>query len=227
VLVGVLLLATIFAVSGCGNSSTNTTSSTAATTTRVKAATAQPPSLPDLLARVDSGIVRMQVSGCTESGIGTGFLLGPRLIATVDHVVDGMTSIRLLKNGRSVGLGTVIGEDPARDIALVRSDHAIKGFHFTLAGRLPRLGEDVVAIGFPLGLPLTPTRGVVTGLHRAVPFAGILRRRLLQTDAAVNPGNSGGPLLSLETGEVVGLVDLLETDANGVAYAVSAQSRSR
>jgi len=81
----------------------------------------------------------------------------------------------------------------------------------------------VAALGFPLGLPLTVTRGSVSGLDRSIPIVGLVRRRLVQTDAAVNPGNSGGPLLSSDTGVVVGLVDLGTSQANGLAFAVSAQ----
>ena len=60
-------------------------------------------------------------SGCDGADIGTGFIIGPRLVATVEHVVAGATSITLLQGGRVVGTGTVIGEDPARDVALVRT----------------------------------------------------------------------------------------------------------
>jgi hypothetical protein len=72
-------------------------------------------------------------------------------------------------------------------------------------------------------LPLTVTKGSVSGLGRSVPINGINRGQMVQTDAPVNPGNSGGPLLSADTGEVIGLVDLGATQANGIAFAVSAQ----
>jgi len=84
------------------------------------------------------------------------------------------------------------------------------------------LGDDVAAIGFPLALPLTVTRGSVSGMDRTIPIDGLRRRTLIQTDAAVNPGNSGGPLIT-DNGAVVGLVDLGTTQANGLAFAVSSQ----
>jgi hypothetical protein len=93
---------------------------------------------------------------------------------------------------------------------------------FVLARRAPKLGESVVAFGFPLGLPLSVTRGVVSGSDRTIPIEGVKRQRLIQTDAALNPGNSGGPLIDPETGVVLGLVDL-GSDFNGVSFAVSAQ----
>ena len=175
-----------------------------------------------LVAKTQSGVIRIETSACGIEKIGTGFLIGPRLIATVEHVVDGATAITLKQGGRVVAAGTVIGEDQARDVALVQSSVPIAGKVLPLAARAPQLGETVAALGFPLGLPLTVTEGSVSGLGRTVPITGIRRRQMVQTDAAVNPGNSGGPLISLDTGEVVGLVDLGTTQANGITFAVSA-----
>src|SRR5262249_29615871 len=124
--------------------------------------------------------------------------------------------------GKVLGSGTVIGLDAARDVALVRSSKPIGGYRFHFAARSPRLGEDVAALGFPVALPLTVTRGSVSGLNRTVPIDGVNRNRLVQTDAAVNPGNSGGPLMT-NIGTVVGLVDLGTEQLNGLAFAVSAQ----
>jgi hypothetical protein len=176
-----------------------------------------------LAGRVQRGVIRIETTTCTGTEIGTGFLVGHRLIATVEHVVDGATSITLKRNGQVVGLGTVIGEDPTRDVALVQSSAPISGPVLTLAPRSPRLGESVEALGFPLGLPLTVTQGDVSGLDRTVPINGIERTNLVQTDAAVNPGNSGGPLVSIDTHAVVGLVDLGAEGVNGISFAVSAQ----
>jgi S1-C subfamily serine protease len=173
-----------------------------------------------LVARVRTGIVRIETSTCAGEFVGTGFLLTPRLIATVEHVVDGAFVITLKQNGRIVGTGTVVGEDTARDVALVESSRPIRGYRFKITARSPQLGEDVAAIGFPLGLPLTVTRGSISGLDRTIPIGGIERRKLVQTDAPVNPGNSGGPLMT-DAGQVVGLIDLGTTQANGLAFAVS------
>jgi serine protease Do len=87
----------------------------------------------------------------------------------------------------------------------------------------PVLGEDVAVLGFPLDLPLSLSKGLVSGSDRTIPIEGIVRRKLVQTDAAVNHGNSGGPLISLKTGEVIGLVDIGTTEANGLAFAVNSQ----
>jgi S1-C subfamily serine protease len=213
------------ALVGCGGIARRTAASASTTTT--KTTTVQPSSpgdpLPKLVAKTQSAVVRIEASGGGSESIGTGFLIGPRLVATVEHVVDGATSITLKQNGRAVATGTVIGDDPARDVALVQASKPLTGTVLPLATRAPLLGESVAALGFPLGLPLTVTQGSVSGLQRTVPIDGLNRRDMVQTDAAVNPGNSGGPLLSVDTGDVVGLVDLGATQANGIAFAVSAQ----
>ena len=79
------------------------------------------------------------------------------------------------------------------------------------------------AFGFPLGLPLTVTKGSVSGLDRTIAIEGTQRRKLVQTDTALNPGNSGGPLIALGSGNVVGLVDAGNTEANGIAWAVNSK----
>ena len=203
-------------LSACGSQKAHTATALARTGAR-------PPSFTRLIAFDDTGVIRIEARTCEGTDIGTGFLITPRLVATVDHVVDQATLIDLKHESQTVAIGKVIGEDEARDVALVEASKPISGHLFTLATRSPELGENVAAIGFPLGLPLTVTKGSVSGLDRTVPINGTQRRRLVQTDAAVNPGNSGGPLISQEDGEVIGLVDLGTSQANGTAFAVSAE----
>lgn len=223
----VLVLPGALALPGCGGSSqrpttTQTRTVTASQTTSQSAAAASDP-LASLVAKVKSSVIRIETNACGLQEIGTGFLIGPRLIATVEHVVDGASSITLQQGNKTVGTGTVIGEDQTRDVALVQASAPISGTQLQLASRAPALGESVAALGFPLGLPLTVTQGLVSGLGRTVPINGINRAEMVQTDAAVNPGNSGGPLLALDSGQVVGLVDLGTNLANGIGFAVSAQ----
>lgn len=201
----------------CGCAGSKSTESRPATTS------SGPASLADVVAAVRNGVIRIEAETCEGRSVGTGFLIGRRSIATVEHVVDGATRIELKRGQTTLASATVIGSDSARDLALLRSSRPIDGHQFGLLPRTPRLGEEVAAIGFPLGLPLSVTRGSVSGLKRSIPIEGVTRRRLVQTDAAVNQGNSGGPLLTVETGEVVGLVDLGTTEANGIAFAVSAE----
>lgn len=165
--------------------------------------------------------MKIEVETCSGGDIGTGFLVGPRLVATVDHVVGGAQSVALVRNGKTVAHGVVIGADPARDIALIRADRPVSGYRFHLTARAPQLGESVSALGFPLDLPLTLTHGLISGSDRTIPIEGIERRQLVQTDASVNPGNSGGPLFT-NGGTVVGLVDARVNGESGLGFAVSA-----
>jgi S1-C subfamily serine protease len=208
-------------LAACGGT-TNPPAGSSAKKATSSTTTAITDQLATLVSTTQSGIVRIETTTCAASEVGTGFLIGPRLVATVEHVVDGAVNIRLKQNGKTVGVGTVIGEDPTRDVALVRTSVPLHGHVLKLASRAPRLGETVAALGFPFGLPLTVTQGSVSGLGRTIPINGINRQNLVQTDAAINPGNSGGPLISVDTGEVVGLVDLGATQANGIGFAVSA-----
>ena len=220
------LLPTTLVAAGCGGSRTAVT--TIETVTAPAAASATPKvttttSFPQLVSHVESGVVRIEAQSCGGLAIGTGFLVGGNLVATVEHVIDGASMITIKRHGVVLGSARVIGADQPRDLALLKTSSPIIGHVFRLAPRSPQLGEAVAAFGFPLGLPLTVTRGSVSGLDRAIPIDGVTRHRLVQTDAAVNHGNSGGPLLAADTGDVVGLVDLGTTLANGLAFAVSSQ----
>jgi S1-C subfamily serine protease len=220
----ILLGASVLA--GCGSSAHQTQTRTLTVTagqTASRSAKAPSDPLASLVAKSQSGVIRIETNACGVQEIGTGFLIGPRLIATVEHVVDGASAITLKQGNKIVGRGTVIGEDQARDVALVRSSVPITGAQLRLATRSPALGDSVAALGFPLGLPFTVTQGSVSGLGRTIPINGVNRQQLVQTDAAVNPGNSGGPLMSLDNDQVLGLVDLGTNMANGIGFAVSAQ----
>jgi S1-C subfamily serine protease len=178
-------------------------------------------SLPDLIQKIRSGIVRIDVTGCGFKGAGTGVLVGPREVVTVEHVIHSARGIRIVRDGKVLAKAIVIGSDGARDLALLRTTAAISGYRLRISTNAPRLGDSVAVIGYPLSLPLSVTKGTVSGLARVIPIHGVKRRGLIQTDAAVNPGNSGGPVLLLPSGKVVGLVDLGSLRVNGVAFAVS------
>jgi S1-C subfamily serine protease len=169
-----------------------------------------------------SGVVRIETVSCGGQGVGTGFLLSSTLVATVNHVVDQSSAISLVVGGQRTS-GTVIGTDAKRDLALVRADKPLTGHVFSLADKAPEIGSRVAAIGFPIGDPITLTQGGISGLDRTITIDDAQRTGLIETDAPVNPGNSGGPLLT-SSGDVVGLVDALNTSANGIAYAVPARA---
>jgi serine protease Do len=144
-------------------------------------------------------------------------------VATVAHVVNQSAALNLTIGERGSGgttSGVVVGVDSSADVALVRLDRRMRGHVFKMSSMAPQIGQEVAAIGFPVGDPMTFTRGTVSGLDRTIPIEDVQRSGLIETDAAINPGNSGGPLLRAD-GQVVGLVDAKNMDADGIAYAVA------
>jgi S1-C subfamily serine protease len=143
------------------------------------------------------------------------------MIATVAHVVEGAVAVALTAGSSTVS-GTVVGYDAAQDLALVRPASQLSGHAFLFAASEAQVGTQVAALGYPLDQPLTLTTGTISGLNRKIEIAGVPRINLIQTDASLNPGNSGGPLITT-AGSVVGLVDAKESGASGLGYAVDAQ----
>ena len=209
---------------GGGSGSPAATSPSAPSTVTVTASapssSTAPLSFSALYARQQTGVIRIETVGCSDSGVGTGFLVSPSYVLTVAHVVDQSVVISL-RDGPQRTTGAIVGIDRSRDLALVKAARPLQGFQFQLSPRLPAVGDEVAAIGFPIGDPITFTRGNISGLHRNITVDGAPRLDMIETDAAVNPGNSGGPLIG-QDGSVYGLVDAKDTQAEGIAFAVPA-----
>jgi S1-C subfamily serine protease len=152
---------------------------------------------------------------------GTGFLVDRRHLLTAAHVVNDAGPIALRRDERLVARGTIVGSDSDRDLALIRLDRVVGGHAFTLSTRPVRRGDHVTAVGFPRGAPLVQAHGSVLGTATTLPSQGMARRSLVQTDAVVSPGQSGGPLLAGRT--AVGIIDLSSARGTGQpSFAVSA-----
>jgi serine protease Do len=180
--------------------------------------TGQPGDFSQTFNTVQSGVMRILATTCAGSGIGTGFLVNPRTLATAAHVIAGAESVAV-DTASGTDPAHVIGVDPSADLALLRLPSPVVGHVFTFASSNPSPGTVVAAIGFPLNNPKTLTEGTVSGLDRTIRIDGFPRSGLLQTDTAINPGNSGGPLITSD-GDVVGVVDALELNSQGIGYAV-------
>lgn len=200
------------------------------------------PSWPDTLDTVSSGVALVTTADCdgVPSGSGTAFSVGDGLFVTAAHVVDGRPAIELSIDraersvaGQALGVvqAEIVGIDPMQDLALLRTDSVLDGYTFSFVDELPRAGEELAALGFPLGADsLIVNQGVVSGFDQVEDDTTGAQWPVIRTDAAINPGNSGGPVILVD-GSVAGVVVRKATwvpvgeseviPAEGTGFAVS------
>jgi len=176
---------------------------------------------------VGPAVVRVEViKNGHPSGVGSGVIIAPDgLVLTNSHVVAGAKELRLQDAEGRVMEARKLGEDPDTDLALVRAGSARDLPSATLGNsKTLKRGQLVVAIGNPLGFESTITAGVISALGRSLRAkTGRLIEDVIQTDAALNPGNSGGPLVS-SRGEVIGINTALILGAQGICFAVASNT---
>ena len=156
--------------------------------------------------------------------LGSGFIIDSKgLILTNSHVVYGLQSLTVTLDDGAIVQARLVGADPIFDVAVIEIAKPKQGtLPVARLGNSDRLrpGEEVVAIGNPLGLDQTITRGIVSGINRILPETPLsLSEPLIQTDTPINPGNSGGPLLN-RCGEVIGINTAILPDAQNIGFAV-------
>ncbi|CAN7490209.1 S1C family serine protease [Pararhizobium sp. LjRoot238] len=160
-----------------------------------------------------------------RGGHGSGFVISPDgLIVTNNHVVEEGRLVRITTPDGFVTEGRVLGRDPDTDIALIRADSSVGAWARLGDSKRLKRGHIAIAIGNPLGFEWTVTAGIISALGRSMRAAnGRVIDDVIQTDAALNPGNSGGPLVS-SSGEVVGVNTAVIQGAQSIAFAVASNT---
>jgi putative serine protease PepD len=186
-----------------------------------------------------SGVVSIKATTADGGDSGTGIVLNEKgLILTNDHVVENGTTLTVSpgKDSNVSRTAKLVGEEANSDLALVQVDPTglgLKPLHLVNSSTV-QVGDSVYAIGNPYGLDETLTRGIVSALGREISAPdGAKISGVIQTDAALNPGNSGGPLLN-EQGEVIGVNSQIASEAattegsqpgsTGVGFAISTET---
>ena len=212
------------ALAGCGS---RERASAATDTTTPGTATAETPGEADSpYTRVYRDTIDSVVLVAPEQGQGTGFVYDDSHIVTNAHVVGDADEADVRFSSGDWAAGQVVGRDRASDLAAVELDRrpeTATPLSFTESGAT--VGQEAVVIGNPFGLGGTLTSGIVSGVDRSIPSpTGFPIPDAIQTDAAVNPGNSGGPMMSLD-GEVLAVIN--SGGGDNIAFGISAALTTR
>jgi putative serine protease PepD len=207
--------------------------------TRREVASTGTPTATQIYQQDSTGVVAIKAVTSEGEDEGTGIVLNEKgLILTNDHVIKGATSLTVDASGSSKKTvsAKIVGEEANQDLALIEVDPSgleLKPLALASSSSV-QVGDTVYAIGTPYGLEETFTKGIVSALHREIAAPdGSKISGAIQTDAALNPGNSGGPLLD-EQGEVIGVNSQIASDAaqtegsqpgsTGVGFAISSDT---
>ncbi len=230
-----LLLLVIFGVglfAGWQFSRTSTTagsSSATSTTTTVQATSTVETTQEAAIAKVKAAVVEVNVTTQSGSAIGSGVIIDQRgYIVTNNHVISGAQSIEVVLSDGTHLPAQLVGTDPADDLAVLKITTS-KQLTVAALGDSSKLqvGQDVLAIGNPLGVTQSVSNGIISALGRTVSEGqgGATITNAIQTDAALNPGDSGGALIDLQ-GNLIGIPTLglidpeFNTPATGVGFAI-------
>jgi len=216
-----VVIASILAVAGLAVGTPDAAAEAPAVTT--SASTAPSRTLADSIEQAELGVVVVLVKDAAGKPVsqGSGFFIDERHVITNRHVIeDGAQAEVKLKNGRSYAVVGIVAEDTDNDLVLLRINIPRDAGHRPLPVNTaePRKGEEVYVLGAPRGLEFSVSRGIVSAIRA---MRGMTSDRVVQTDASISPGNSGGPLINA-AGEVVGVASFIRTDGENLGFAQGA-----
>ena len=209
-----------------GSGGTTILRTTAVESSAQPAAATTDSTVAEIYKRVSDAVVEITVSSANGQAQGSGFVYDDEgHVITNHHVVEGADTVSVKFSDGSTHDGTVLGSDPSTDLAVIEVDapaSLLQPLDLADSDQL-EVGDGAIAIGSPFGLEQTVTAGIVSALHRQITAPDDFAiDDVIQTDAAINHGNSGGPLLDFE-GRVIGVNSQIESDSGGnvgIGFAV-------
>ncbi len=159
---------------------------------------------------------QQQLTNISTKGEGSGVLISGNLVLTAAHVVHGMDNLQVVFYDGKIISAKVISSDVNADLSLIELESEHDHFKPALLGNSDevRIGDDVFVIGAPYNVSYTLTRGIISGRHSEGSEEDFYKSEFFQTDAALNPGNSGGPLFNMQ-GEVIGIASFIKSKSGG------------
>jgi serine protease Do len=188
------------------------------------AAKAQRAELPDFSAIIERIAPAVVAIAGEKQTVGSGFLVRPAVVVTAAHVVQGAGPSVFVVVGTSRQQARVLATDVAADLALLEIPSPALATPLPLAAAASRVGEWIVVVGNPFGAGVVATAGIVSAAAGAIATPALAEK--IQINAAVNPGNSGGPVCNLR-GEVVAVASSLAPGGQGIAFATPAAAVAR
>ncbi|PWW34631.1 MULTISPECIES: S1C family serine protease [Paenibacillus] len=194
-----------------------TTKETATTTSKPSSQTTVKKTRKQIIEDSQKKVVTIESS----SGLGSGFLYNDQGdIVTNAHVVEGSKEVTIRTLNHEEYKGTVIGIGEETDVAVVRVPDLKKVTPLPIAKSKAETGDEILALGSPLGLENTVTTGIISGVGRSFEIAPYIYSNLYQISAPITHGNSGGPLISAETGEVLGINSAVVEQEGGIGFSI-------